>query len=99
MTIAQSEDSCVVYGMPKAAIERGYAIRVVALDVMSSHFAGGLQPRCAEAESRQIDESRKLNGISRLAVVRYRDLSDLPPPAGMICSRKGKFALWNNLHQ
>ena len=34
MTIAQSEDSCVVYGMPKAAIERGYAIRVVALDVM-----------------------------------------------------------------
>jgi two-component system, chemotaxis family, protein-glutamate methylesterase/glutaminase len=36
MTIAQSEDSCVVYGMPKAAIERGYAIRVVALDVMGS---------------------------------------------------------------
>jgi len=25
LTIAQSEDSCVVYGMPKAAIERGYA--------------------------------------------------------------------------
>jgi two-component system chemotaxis response regulator CheB len=36
MTIAQSEDSCVVYGMPKAAIERGYAIRVVALDVMGA---------------------------------------------------------------
>jgi two-component system chemotaxis response regulator CheB len=36
MTIAQSEDSCVVYGMPKAAIERGYAKRVVALDVLSS---------------------------------------------------------------
>lgn len=36
MTIAQSEDSCVVYGMPKAAIERGYAIRVVGLDVMGS---------------------------------------------------------------
>ena len=30
MTIAQSEESCVVYGMPKAAIERGYATRVVA---------------------------------------------------------------------
>ena len=36
MTIAQSEESCVVYGMPKAAIERGYATRVVALDVLSS---------------------------------------------------------------
>jgi two-component system, chemotaxis family, protein-glutamate methylesterase/glutaminase len=36
MTIAQSEESCVVYGMPKAAIERGYAIRVVALDVMAA---------------------------------------------------------------
>jgi len=36
MTIAQSEDSCVVYGMPKAAIERGYAIRVVSLDVMGA---------------------------------------------------------------
>jgi len=36
MTIAQSEESCVVYGMPKAAIERGYAIRAVALDVMAA---------------------------------------------------------------
>ncbi len=35
-TIAQSEDSCVVYGMPKAAIERGYATRVVGLDVMGA---------------------------------------------------------------
>lgn len=36
MTIAQSEESCVVFGMPKAAIERGYATRVVALDELSS---------------------------------------------------------------
>ena len=36
LTVAQSEDSCVVYGMPKAAIERGYATRVVPLDMMAN---------------------------------------------------------------
>jgi two-component system chemotaxis response regulator CheB len=36
ITIAQNEESCVVYGMPKAAIERGYATRVVALDVLGA---------------------------------------------------------------
>ena len=36
MTIAQSEDSCVVCGMPKAAIERGYAIRVIGLHGMGA---------------------------------------------------------------
>jgi len=47
MTIAQSEESCVVYGMPKAAIERGYATRVVALDVMSAT----LQAICGRNEA------------------------------------------------
>jgi len=36
LTVAQSEDSCVVYGMPKAAIERGYATRVVPLDMLAN---------------------------------------------------------------
>jgi two-component system chemotaxis response regulator CheB len=36
MTLAQSEESCVVYGMPKAAIERGYAIRVIGLDIIGA---------------------------------------------------------------
>jgi two-component system chemotaxis response regulator CheB len=36
MTIAQSEDSCVVFGMPKAAIERGYAVRVVDLEAITN---------------------------------------------------------------
>jgi two-component system chemotaxis response regulator CheB len=42
MTIAQSEESCVVFGMPKAAIERGFATRVVALEAM----ANTLQSQC-----------------------------------------------------
>jgi two-component system chemotaxis response regulator CheB len=36
MTLAQNEESCVVYGMPKVAIERGYAMRVIGLDVMGA---------------------------------------------------------------
>jgi two-component system chemotaxis response regulator CheB len=36
MTIAQSEESCVVFGMPKAAIERGYVVRIVGLDILGS---------------------------------------------------------------
>jgi two-component system chemotaxis response regulator CheB len=44
MTIAQSEDSCVVFGMPKAAIERGFATRVVALEAL----ANTLQAQCGQ---------------------------------------------------
>lgn len=43
MTIAQNEESCVVFGMPKAAIDRGFAIRVVALDAL----ANTLMAQCA----------------------------------------------------
>jgi two-component system, chemotaxis family, protein-glutamate methylesterase/glutaminase len=47
MTLAQSEDSCVVYGMPKAAIERGFVQRIVALDAL----ANTLQSQCLPARS------------------------------------------------
>jgi two-component system chemotaxis response regulator CheB len=46
MTIAQSEESCVVFGMPKAAIERGYAMRVVTLDAIPTT----LQALCGRNE-------------------------------------------------
>jgi len=36
MTVAQSEDSCVVSGMPRAAIVKGYANKIVPLDAMSA---------------------------------------------------------------
>jgi len=36
LTIAQSENSCVVYGMPRAAVERGHATRVVHLDALAN---------------------------------------------------------------
>ncbi len=55
-TVAQSEDSCVVYGMPKAAIERGYATRVISLDAIVSTLlaqckTGGQQAAGAAARS------------------------------------------------
>lgn len=44
MTISQDEESCVVYGMPKAAVERGNVMRVVPLDAL----ANTLVAQCAE---------------------------------------------------
>lgn len=56
LTIAQSEDSCVVGGMPRAAIAKGYATRVVALEGMASllhHHCSGERshPEMAEVPS------------------------------------------------
>jgi len=36
MTIAQSEDTCVVGGMPRAAINKGYATKIITLDGLAS---------------------------------------------------------------
>jgi two-component system chemotaxis response regulator CheB len=40
-TLAQDEASCVVFGMPKEAIARGAAQRVVSLDAMAAAILGG----------------------------------------------------------
>jgi two-component system, chemotaxis family, protein-glutamate methylesterase/glutaminase len=37
-TIAQSEDTCVVSGMPRAAISKGYASKVIPLDGLASYL-------------------------------------------------------------
>ncbi len=44
LSIAQSEESCVVYGMPKAAIDRGYASRIVALDALANTLVAQCAP-------------------------------------------------------
>jgi len=38
--IAQNEESCVVYGMPKVAIEQGVADQVLAPDDIASTLRG-----------------------------------------------------------
>jgi two-component system chemotaxis response regulator CheB len=51
MTIAQSEESCVVYGMPKAAIDRGYAVRVVGLEAMASTLVAQCAPETGRGDN------------------------------------------------
>src|ERR1700756_859349 len=40
MTLAQSEDTCVVSGMPRAAIMKGYANKIVPLESLSAFLVG-----------------------------------------------------------
>ena len=54
MTIAQSEDTCVVPGMPRAAILKGYANRIVPLDTIGEHLVANFGgDRASERASRQ----------------------------------------------
>lgn len=53
LTIAQDEASSVVFGMPKVAIDRGYAARVVPLDAL----ANTLQSSCAAERQRMAAKS------------------------------------------
>jgi chemotaxis response regulator CheB len=38
MTIAQSEETCVVGGMPRAAILKGHANKIISLDGLAAHL-------------------------------------------------------------
>ena len=51
LTIAQNQETCVVYGMPRAAIERGYAMRVVSLQELPNT----LQAQCAPDRTRETE--------------------------------------------
>jgi len=54
VTIAQSEDTCVVPGMPRAAILKGYANRIVPLEAIGSHLVANLGlDRSSERSARQ----------------------------------------------
>ncbi|MBZ5549217.1 MAG: chemotaxis response regulator protein-glutamate methylesterase [Acidobacteriia bacterium] len=54
LTIAQNQETCVVYGMPRAAIERGYAMRVVSLQDLPNT----LQAQCAPDRTRDTEGRR-----------------------------------------
>ena len=65
MTIAQNEQSCVVYGMPKAAIERGFAIRIVGLDMLANTLLAQCSQDRKPGLNSEIADSGKSAGAGR----------------------------------
>jgi two-component system chemotaxis response regulator CheB len=55
MTVAQSEDTCVVSGMPRAAILKGYANKIVALESLSAFLVG----HCGSDRAPERDRAEK----------------------------------------
>ena len=64
MTIAQSEDTCVVGGMPRAAIVKGYATKILPLDGLGSFLVsnyGGDRGGADKAEKFDKQEKNEKN--------------------------------------
>jgi len=59
MTIAQSEESCVVSGMPKAAISKGYANKVIGLDGMGAYLVSNFGSERAATEKSESTKVKK----------------------------------------
>jgi two-component system chemotaxis response regulator CheB len=60
-TVAQSQETCVVFGMPKAAIERGYAMRVADLQELPAI----LQAQCVADRSRGAGPRMETSEVKR----------------------------------
>jgi two-component system, chemotaxis family, protein-glutamate methylesterase/glutaminase len=63
MTIAQSEDSCVVSGMPHAAIQKGHVSKVVPLDGLGAYLISQYGGKRAHGE--KADKNDKLEKIDK----------------------------------
>ena len=61
MTIAQSEDSCVVSGMPHAAIGKGYANKVIPLEGIASHLVRHYGSERSAAEKHEKTDKHEKN--------------------------------------
>jgi two-component system, chemotaxis family, protein-glutamate methylesterase/glutaminase len=59
MTIAQSEESCVVSGMPRSAIVKGYANRIVSLDGMAAYLLSQYHPDRSSLDKKEKDKLEK----------------------------------------
>lgn len=75
LTIAQSEDTCVVSGMPRAAIQKGHAHKIVPLESIGaflvSQYGGG--------ERGPVEKSDKLDKSDRPDQVEKNDKNERTP--------------------
>jgi len=62
MTIAQSEDTCVVSGMPRAAILKGYASKIIPLDGLGSHLVSNYGGERGATDKVEKNEKLEKNG-------------------------------------
>ena len=77
LTIAQSEDTCVVSGMPRAAIQKGHASKIIPLDGIGSflvnQYGGGDRGPSEKSEkSDRPEKVEKNDKIERIPVSSQR---------------------------
>lgn len=60
MTVAQSEDTCVVSGMPHSAIVKGYANKIIPLDGMSSYLVSNYGAERGTDKSEKHEKHEKI---------------------------------------
>ena len=61
MTIAQSEDTCAVSGMPRAAILKGYANKIVPLDGLSAYLVRNYGAERGATDKAEKNEKLEMN--------------------------------------
>jgi two-component system chemotaxis response regulator CheB len=79
MTLAQSEDTCVIGGMPHAAIQKGHVNKIVPLDGLGAYLVSQYGGGCAQAEkaggndkSEKLDTPEKQEKNERTSVSSHR---------------------------
>jgi len=80
MTIAQSEDTCVVSGMPRAAILKGYPNKIIPLDGLATFLVNQygaerhatVQSAAAQSGSEKIEKNDKNERVEKIPVSSQR---------------------------
>jgi len=75
MTIAQSEETCVVSGMPRAAILKGYANKIIPLDGLATFLVnqyGAERSAAAQSAAEKVEKNDKSEKSEKIPVSSQR---------------------------